>query len=126
MFLLPAQGYLDELGRLDPATLASCRKAYESAATDLDFVRLDKAAFESCRSDSIDYAVMEKTDRASVVPLAAGWSDVGSFSALQEVLDEDSERQRDPGRRRSPKARETASCFRPTAWSPPWVSKAMS
>jgi len=90
MFLLPAQVYLDELGRLDPAMLASCRKAYESAATDLDFKRLDKAAFEACRSDSIDYAVMEKTDRASVVPLAAGWSDVGSFSALQEALDADS------------------------------------
>jgi mannose-1-phosphate guanylyltransferase/mannose-6-phosphate isomerase len=89
MFLLPAQGYLDELARLDPAMLAACRKAFEAAASDLDFVRLDKAAFEACRADSIDYAVMEKTDRASVVPLAAGWSDVGSFSALQEALGAD-------------------------------------
>jgi len=89
MFLLPAQGYLDELGRLDPAMLASCRKAYEAAASDLDFIRLDKAAFEACRADSIDYAVMEKTDRASVVSLSAGWSDVGSFSALQEALGAD-------------------------------------
>jgi mannose-1-phosphate guanylyltransferase/mannose-6-phosphate isomerase len=69
--------------------LASCRKAYEAAASDLDFVRLDKAAFEACRADSIDYAVMEKTDRASVVPLSAGWSDIGSFSALQEALGAD-------------------------------------
>ena len=89
MFLLPAQGYLDELGRLDPVMLAACRRAYEGAASDLDFVRLDKAAFEACRADSIDYAVMEKTGRASVVPLAAGWSDVGSFPALQEALGAD-------------------------------------
>ena len=86
MFLLPARGYLEELGRLDPAMLAACRRAFESAATDQDFVRLDKAAFESCRADSIDYAVMEKTARASVVPLAAGWSDVGSWAALKDAL----------------------------------------
>jgi mannose-1-phosphate guanylyltransferase/mannose-6-phosphate isomerase len=89
MFLLPARDYLEELERLDPPMLAACRKAFEAAATDLDFVRLDKAAFESCRADSIDYAVMEKTARASVVPLAAGWSDVGSFAALQDALPAD-------------------------------------
>ena len=89
MFLLPAQGYLDELGRLDPAMLAACRAAFESAASDLDFVRLDKAAFETCRADSIDYAVMEKTSRATVVPLSAGWSDVGSFAALHDALPAD-------------------------------------
>jgi mannose-1-phosphate guanylyltransferase / mannose-6-phosphate isomerase len=89
MFLLSAQGYLDELGRLDPAMLAACRKSFDSAARDLDFVRLEKSAFESCRADSIDYAVMEKTDRAAVVPLAAGWSDVGSWAALQDVLSAD-------------------------------------
>lgn len=89
MFLLPAKTYLEELGRLDPAMLAACRRSFESAATDLDFVRLDKAAFEACRSDSIDYAVMEKTDRASVVPLAAGWSDVGSWASLQDALPPD-------------------------------------
>ena len=89
MFLLPAQGYLDELGRQDPEMLAACRKAFEAAASDLDFVRLDKAAFEACRADSIDYAVMEKTSRAAVVPLSAGWSDVGSFAALQDALPPD-------------------------------------
>jgi mannose-1-phosphate guanylyltransferase/mannose-6-phosphate isomerase len=89
MFLLPARTYLEELGRLDPAMLAACRQAFESAATDLDFVRLDRTAFESCRSDSIDYAVMEKTNRASVVPLAAGWSDVGSWASLQDALPPD-------------------------------------
>jgi len=91
MFLLPAQGYLDELRRLDPAMLSACERAYASAVRDLDFTRLDRAAFESCRADSIDYAVMEKTDRAAVVPLAAGWSDVGSWASLAAALPADSE-----------------------------------
>lgn len=86
MFLLSARSYLDELERVDAAMLAACRQAWEAAANDLDFVRLDRKSFEACRSDSIDYAVMEKTDRASVVALAAGWSDVGSWAALQDVL----------------------------------------
>ncbi len=89
MFLLPAQGYLDELGRLDSAMLAACRKAFDGAQHDLDFVRLDRAAFEACRSDSIDYVLMEKTDRAAVVPLDAGWSDIGSWASLQDVLPAD-------------------------------------
>jgi len=89
MFLLPAQGYLDELGRQDPEMLEACRRAFEAAAVDQDFVRLDKAAFEACRADSIDYAVMEKTSRAAVVPLSAGWSDIGSFAALQDALQPD-------------------------------------
>jgi mannose-1-phosphate guanylyltransferase/mannose-6-phosphate isomerase len=91
MFLLPAQGYLDELRRLDPAMLAACERAHRAAVHDLDFTRLDREAFVGCRSDSIDYAVMEKTDRAAVVPLAAGWSDVGSWASLQEALPADSE-----------------------------------
>ena len=89
MFLLPARGYLDELRRLEPAMLAACETAFTSAVRDLDFMRLDHAAFESCRSDSIDYAVMEKTDRAAVVPLKAGWSDVGSWASLQDALPAD-------------------------------------
>jgi mannose-1-phosphate guanylyltransferase / mannose-6-phosphate isomerase len=91
MFLLPAQAYLDELRRLDPAMLAACERAHASAVRDLDFTRLDSAAFEACRADSIDYAVMEKTDRAAVVPLAAGWSDVGSWASLQDALPADLE-----------------------------------
>ena len=70
--------------------LESCRRAFEAAASDQDFVRLDQAAFEACRADSIDYAVMEKTSRAAVVPLSAGWSDVGSFAALHDALPPDS------------------------------------
>ena len=89
MFLLPAQGYLDELGDHDPAMLEACRKAYAAAASDLDFIRLDRASFEACRADSIDYAVMEKTQQAAVVPLSAGWSDVGSWASLQDALPPD-------------------------------------
>jgi mannose-1-phosphate guanylyltransferase/mannose-6-phosphate isomerase len=91
MFLLSAQGYLDELRRLDPVMFAACEQAYGSAVRDLDFTRLDRVAFEACRADSIDYAVMEKTDRAAVVPLAAGWSDIGSWASLQDALPADSE-----------------------------------
>jgi len=90
MFLLPARAYLDELERLQPEMLVACRKAHAAAVRDLDFVRLDRAAFESCRADSIDYAVMETTDRAAVVALAAGWSDVGSWTSLQHALPADS------------------------------------
>ncbi len=86
MFLLPARGYLEELGRLDPAMRDACHQAFEKATSDLDFVRLDRASFEGCRADSIDYAVMEKTKRAVVVPLAAGWSDVGTWASLQDAL----------------------------------------
>ena len=89
MFLLPAQAYLEELRRLEPAMLADCEKAFAAAARDLDFIRLDRTAFEASRSDSIDYAVMEKTDRAAVVPLDAGWSDVGSWASLQDALPAD-------------------------------------
>jgi mannose-1-phosphate guanylyltransferase / mannose-6-phosphate isomerase len=85
MFVFRASRYLQELERLAPAIAQACRKAFEGAKTDLDFTRLDARAFEACPSDSIDYAVMEKTSDAVVVPLDAGWSDVGSWSALHEV-----------------------------------------
>jgi mannose-1-phosphate guanylyltransferase/mannose-6-phosphate isomerase len=89
MFLFSAAAYLEELVRHDVAMLAACRRAHEAAVRDLDFIRLDRAAFESCRADSIDYAVMEKTDRAAVVALDAGWSDVGSWASLQNALPAD-------------------------------------
>ena len=69
--------------------LKNCQLAVDKAATDLDFVRLDKESFSACHSDSIDYAVMEKTDKAMVIPLDAGWSDVGSWSSLWENHDKD-------------------------------------
>lgn len=91
MFLFKASRYLEELELLQPTILAACRKALDSASRDSDFVRLDADAFASSPSDSIDYAVMEKTTHASVVPLDAGWNDVGSWSALWEVSDKDAD-----------------------------------
>ena len=86
IFLLGARRYLAELARFAPDILECCRGAVDNASGDLDFTRLAPAEFGRCRSDSIDYAVMEKTDAAVVVPLAAGWSDVGSWAALQQSL----------------------------------------
>ena len=91
IFLLAAQACLDELARHAPDLLAACRQAWEGAATDLDFVRLDAAAFAACPDDSIDYAVMEKTDRGAVVALDCGWSDVGSWTALWEASEADAD-----------------------------------
>jgi mannose-1-phosphate guanylyltransferase/mannose-6-phosphate isomerase len=89
MFVFRADVYLDELGKHAPDMLAACRKAMEEAAPDLDFVRPDAGHFAACPADSIDYAVMEKTDKAMMVPLDAGWSDVGSWTALYDISAKD-------------------------------------
>ncbi len=89
MFLFRADRYLEELGVHAPAILDASRAALEHAATDLDFLRLDRTSFEGCPSDSIDYAVMEHTSHAAVVPLDAGWNDVGAWSALWGVESRD-------------------------------------
>ena len=91
MFLLGARRYLQELAVHAPAMLAAVEAAYTGAKPDLDFCRLDKAAFEACPADSIDYAVMEKTRDAAVVPLDAGWSDVGSWDSLFDAHTPDAE-----------------------------------
>ncbi|HGM6415532.1 TPA: mannose-1-phosphate guanylyltransferase/mannose-6-phosphate isomerase [Stenotrophomonas maltophilia] len=91
MFLFKASRYLKELEALQPAILAACRKALDKAARDNDFIRLDAEAFAASPNDSIDYAVMEKTADAAVVPLDAEWNDVGSWSALWEVSDKDAD-----------------------------------
>ena len=90
MFLMRADTYLRELETHAPQILAAVRNALQHAQRDLDFIRLDKAAFADCPSDSIDYAVMERTQKGVVVPLASGWSDVGSWSSLWEVESKDS------------------------------------
>jgi mannose-1-phosphate guanylyltransferase/mannose-6-phosphate isomerase len=90
MFVFSARHYLDELARHAPDIAAACERAVAEAESDADFVRLG-ASFAACRADSIDYAVMEKTDSAAVVPLAAGWSDVGSWTALHELIDPDAD-----------------------------------
>ena len=89
MFLFRASRYLDELEAHRPDILATCRAAFAQPQSDLDFVRVDEAAFRACPDESIDYAVMEKTGSAVVVPMNAGWSDVGAFAALWEVLPHD-------------------------------------
>ncbi len=89
MFLFRASRYLAELGRFRPDILAAVRKAFDGAARDGDFLRLDREAFAASPSDSIDYAVMEKTDTAQVLPVDIGWNDVGSWSALWEVSEQD-------------------------------------
>lgn len=91
MFMFKAGRYLQELERFAPDMFKACQAAMADAQEDLTFVRVDKAAFEGSPSDSIDYAVMEKTDDAVVVPLEAGWSDVGSWSALWDVSAKDSD-----------------------------------
>jgi mannose-1-phosphate guanylyltransferase len=89
MFLFKASAILAELERLAPEVVSACRSAMEHESPDLDFLRLEREAFTSCPSVALDVAVMEKTDRGAVLPLDAGWSDVGSWSALWETSDQD-------------------------------------
>jgi len=90
MFLFSARRYLEALSIHARDISDVCKRAWQGAKTDSDFIRPDAAAFTACRSDSIDYAVMEKVEGAAVVPLDAGWSDVGSWSSLHEALERDS------------------------------------
>ena len=89
MFLFRASAMLAELERLAPEVVSCCRAALEQDAADLDFLRLEREAFAKCPNVAIDVAVMEKTELGSVLPLDAGWSDVGSWSALWETADRD-------------------------------------
>ena len=85
MFMFKASVYLQGLQEFRPDILDACKRAFEAGSQDLDFIRVDAAAFADCPEDSIDYAVMEKTRDAAVIPLDAGWSDIGSWSALWEI-----------------------------------------
>ena len=89
MFLFRARRYLQELERFAPEMARICEQAFRGAREDLDFLRIDPGLFEACPADSIDYAVMEKTGDAVVVPLDAGWSDVGSWSSLHAASEAD-------------------------------------
>ncbi|MGL6160555.1 mannose-1-phosphate guanylyltransferase/mannose-6-phosphate isomerase [Microbulbifer sp.] len=89
IFLFRASRYIEELGRYRADILAACRTAFGEASRDLDFTRIDAGAFSACPSESVDYAVMEKTESAAVLPLDAGWSDVGSWDALWELAERD-------------------------------------
>jgi mannose-1-phosphate guanylyltransferase/mannose-6-phosphate isomerase len=97
MFLFRAQRYLDELGLHAPRILDAARAAFAAASSDLDFIRVGHEAFAASPSDSIDYAVMEMTDRAAVVPVSCGWSDIGSWSSLWSVAERDADGNRHEG-----------------------------
>ena len=89
MFVFKASTFLAELQHFEPEIFASVEAAYTKAAVDVDFIRLEKEAFATSPSRSIDYAVMEKTSKGKVIPLDAGWNDVGAWSALWEVNKKD-------------------------------------
>ena len=89
IFLFRADSYLDELKQHAPDIVDACQKSVDGAVMDTEFIRPDAEAFKSCPSISIDYAVMEKTENASMVTLDAGWSDVGSWAALHGVSEQD-------------------------------------
>jgi mannose-1-phosphate guanylyltransferase/mannose-1-phosphate guanylyltransferase/mannose-6-phosphate isomerase len=91
MFTFGARRYLAELERFAPEMLAAARESLAQRSADLDFLRLDAEAFARSPSDSIDYAVMERTERAATVPLEAGWSDVGAWSELWAISEQDAE-----------------------------------
>lgn len=89
MFLFKASRYLEELEKFRPDIYESCVASTDELESDLDFLRVNKAIFSECPSDSIDYAVMEKTADAVVVPIDVGWSDVGSWSSLWDISNKD-------------------------------------
>jgi len=91
MFMFKASQYIAELRKHRPDILMACEKALADAEPDMDFIRVSRKLFELCPDDSIDYAVMEKTEHATVVPMDAGWNDVGSWSALWEVSEKNSD-----------------------------------
>ncbi|UPR32985.1 mannose-1-phosphate guanylyltransferase/mannose-6-phosphate isomerase [Vibrio crassostreae] len=89
MFMFKASRYVEELAEHHPEILAACKLALATQNTDLDFIRIDAEAFKSSPSDSIDYAVMEKTSHAAVIPMDVGWNDIGSWSAIWDVSEKD-------------------------------------
>ncbi len=89
IFLFRADSYIDELEKFAPDMVAACKESMEKATTDNDFIRPDADAFKACPADSLDYAVMEKTEHAAMVQLDAGWSDVGSWAAVHEFSEKD-------------------------------------
>lgn len=89
MFMFQASHYITELAKYSPEILQACELSLAKSKLDLDFIRLDNDAFSKCPSDSIDYAVMEKTKSAVMMELNAGWSDIGSWSSLWEISEKD-------------------------------------
>jgi mannose-1-phosphate guanylyltransferase/mannose-6-phosphate isomerase len=91
MFVFRARVYLEELERLNPAILSACEKALANGSTDENFHFLDQNAFSECPALSIDYAVMEHTDKAAVIPADMGWSDVGTWKSLWQATEKNAD-----------------------------------
>jgi len=91
MFLFKASRFIEELEKYRPDILDACQSTIKKSVTDYDFLRLDEETFSACPSESVDYAVMEQTDAAVVVPLDAQWNDIGSWSAIWDIDDKDTE-----------------------------------
>lgn len=91
IFVMRASSWLEEIERYRADISAACKRAFSSGRADVDFLRVDKDAFLSCPGDSIDYAVMEKTDNAVVIPFDGGWSDIGAWSSLWDISPHDAE-----------------------------------
>ena len=89
MFLFKASRYLEELKKFRPDIYEACSASIVGMVSDLDFLRVNEDKFKACPSESIDYAVMEKTADAVVVPMDAGWCDIGSWSSLWDISDKD-------------------------------------
>ena len=89
MFMFKAEEYLNALKEFAPEIYSASQKAINAAVRDMDFIRVGSEEFQQCPSDSIDYAVMEKVSNAVVIPVDIGWSDVGSWSALHEIGEQD-------------------------------------
>ena len=89
MFMFRASRYLEELKKFRPDILEACEEAINGVESDLDFLRINKEQFTACPSESVDYAVMEKTTDAVVVPMDAGWSDIGSWASLWDISKKD-------------------------------------
>ncbi len=89
MFVFKSENYLNELNHFQPLMVKHCQKAYQQSRQDLDFIRIHAECFMSCPADSIDYAVMEKTERAAVVKLDCEWSDLGSWSSIWQHMEKD-------------------------------------
>lgn len=91
MFLLKASQYLEELQQYRPSIYELCKKSFKQTFSDLDFLRVEQSHFIECPSESVDYAVMENTRNAVVIPLNTQWSDIGSWSSLWDLSEKDSE-----------------------------------
>lgn len=90
MFVFKAKTFLDELTKYEPQMAALSQQSFEKAKVENDYIWLDKSSFEQIKGNSIDYAIMEKTEKGMIVKLNAGWDDIGSWSALYDISKKDS------------------------------------